>query len=178
MLFPDAVNMQSVQPTVFAAVEHALQWSSPWYWIVVAIPLFTVSVLHPVPWRLRTNDPTFLDLVTFLARRISVYVLELLVVLVPLIALFLFVISAGMPFGEAVSSYGAWLAGRLGQYWPIVAGAVVYGLALRFVWDRYISPRLSAYWRSVRVTQETDKLVDAREEVVTLKANSISNSLM
>lgn len=170
MLFPNAVNMQSVQPTVFAAVERALQWSSPWYWVVVAIPLFTVSVLHPVPWRLRTNDPTFLDLVTFLARRISVYALELLVVLIPLIGLFLFVISAGMPFGEAVSSYGRWLAGRLGQYWPFVAGAIAYGLVLRFVWDRYISPRLSAYWRSVRVTQETDKLVDAREEVVTLKA--------
>lgn len=170
MLFPNAVNMQSVQPTVFAAVERALQWSSPWYWVVVAIPLFTVSVLHPVPWRLRTNDPTFLDLVTFLARRISVYALELLVVLVPLIGLFLFVISAGMPFGEAVSSYGAWLAGRLGQYWPIVTGAIVYGLALRFVWDRYVSPRLSNYWRAMRVTQDADKPVDARDEAGTLSA--------
>lgn len=167
---PIAMNLHSAQTTFFRAVEHALQWSSPWYWIILAVPLFTVSVLHPVPWRLRTDDPTFLDLLTFLARRISVYALEVLVFFVPLIGLCLYAISAGTPFGESASSYGAWLADRLGQYWPILLGALAYGLVLRFVWDRYVSPKLSSYWRSMRVTQETDKLVDAREEVQTLKA--------
>lgn len=167
---PIAMNLHSAQTTFFRAVEYALQWSSPWYWIILAVPLFTVSMLHPVPWRLRTDDPTFLDLLTFLARRISVYALEVLVLFVPLIGLCLYAISAGAPFGESASSYGAWLLDRLGQYWPILLGALVYGLVLRFVWDRYVSPRLSSYWRSVRVTQETDKLVDARQEVLTLKA--------
>ncbi len=106
----------SAQTTFFRAVEHALQWSSPWYWIILAVPLFTVSVLHPVPWWLRTDDPTFLDLLTFFARRISVYALEVLVFFVPLIGLCLYAISAGAPFGESASSYGAWFADRLGQY--------------------------------------------------------------
>ncbi|KAA0072637.1 conjugal transfer protein TraC (plasmid) [Paraburkholderia sp. T12-10] len=153
-------------------VERALQWSSPSYWIILAIPLFAVSLLHPVPWRLRTNDPTVTDMLTFLGRRISVSALFVLVVLVPIIAFMMFFATARMPFPDALSSYGAWLAGRFGQYWPLVAGAIVYGLVLRFAWDRYASPRLSAYWRSIRVTQETDKLVDAREEVVTLKAKN------
>ncbi|MFP3681607.1 conjugal transfer protein TraC, partial [Pseudomonas sp. SIMBA_041] len=38
------------------------------------------------------------------------------------------------------------------------------------VWDRYVSPKLSAYWRSMRVTQEADKPVDARDEAGSLAA--------
>ncbi|MFP3558201.1 type IV secretion system DNA-binding domain-containing protein [Paraburkholderia sp. SIMBA_049] len=110
------------------------------------------------------------DLVTFLARRISVSALGVLVILLPLIAFVMFFATARMPFPDAVSSYGAWLAGRFVQYWPLVAGAIVYGLVLRFVWDRYVSPKLSAYWRSMRVTQEADKPVDARDEAGSLAA--------
>ncbi|RQR22953.1 conjugal transfer protein TraC, partial [Burkholderia sp. Bp9143] len=64
------------------------------------------------------------------------------------------------------------LRAQLAQYWPIILAAILYGVVLRFVWDRYAAPRLSAYWRAARVTQETDKLVDAREEVATLKAKA------
>ncbi|EIF32270.1 hypothetical protein BCh11DRAFT_07859 [Burkholderia sp. Ch1-1] len=170
MTFHNAPNMQAAQSTLAAIVDHALSWSSPWYWIVLAVPLFMVSMLHPVPWRLPSNDASFRDWLTFIGRRASVIALYAWLLLVPAVAFFLFIVTSGMPFQAAASSFLGWLGGRIGQYWPIVVGAVLYGVLLRFLWDRYIVPRLSSYLRSVRVRQETDKLVDAREEIVSLLA--------
>lgn len=170
MLFPNAVNISSAQSTFATMVDHALQWSSPWYWIILAVPLFTVSLLHPVPWRLSTENQTLAGLAAFIGRRAAVFALALLIFFVPLIALVLFMASAGTHAALAAEDFAGWIVGRLGLYWPVLVGAVVYGLVLRFVWDRYVSPKLSAYWRTLRITQETDKLVDAREEVATLKA--------
>lgn len=155
-------------------VEHALQWSSPGYWIVLAIPLFVVSLLHPVPWRLPSNDASMSDWITFIGRRASVIALSVWLVMVPLIAFFLFAVTCGMPFPAAVSSFLTWAGAQFGRYWPLIAGAILYGVLLRFVWDRYITPKLSSYWRSMRVTQQADRPVDAREEAGTLKAKDFA----
>ncbi|WP_076833081.1 TraM recognition domain-containing protein [Burkholderia pseudomallei] len=172
MSLPIATGIQSAQSAVFATVEHALSLAGPWYWIVLAIPLFVVSVLHPVPWRLPTNDPTFRDWLTFLGRRVSVIALYVWVLFVPALAFFLYVATAGSAFGPTAASFGTWAGAQLGRYWPIVVGAIVYGAVLRFVWDRYVTPKLSRYLRALRVKQEIDKMVDARDEIVNLKAKS------
>jgi hypothetical protein len=159
-----------MQSTAAMLVDHALLWSSPWYWIVLAVPLFMVSMLHPVPWRLPLNDASFWDWLTFIGRRASVIALYAWLLLVPPIAFFLFIVTSGLPFQAAASSFFGWLGGRFGQYWPIILGAVLYGALLRFLWDRCVLPRLSSYLRSVRVRQDTDKLVDARDEIANLQA--------
>jgi len=169
---PNAYAFQTAQSTVLSAVVHAVQWASPWYWIVLAIPLFVVSVLHPVPWRLPTNDASLRDWLTFIGRRASVITLYVWLLFVPLVAFLLYVAMSGLGFASAAANFGGELRAQLGQYWPIILAAILYGVVLRFLWDRYAAPRLSAYWRSARVMQETDKLVDAREEVATLKAKA------
>jgi hypothetical protein len=170
--FHNAPTLQAAQSTIAVIVDCALSWSSPWYWIVLAVPLFMVSMLHPVPWRLPSNDASFRDWLTFIGRRASVIALYAWLLLVPAIAFFMFIVTSGMPFQAAAPSFLGWLGGRIGQYWPIVVGAVLYGALLRFLWDRYVLPRLSSYLRSIRVRQETDKLVDAREEIEKVQAKS------
>lgn len=172
MSFPNAMNMQSAQSAIFSVAGHALQAASPWYWIVLAIPLFTVSVLHPVPWRLPSNDVKFRDWLTFIGRRVSVISLYVLLFFVPAIFFLVYVASSGMSFPTAAARFGTIVRGQLGRYWPLILAAIVYGVVLRFVWDRYITPKLSRYWRDLRVKQEIDKLVDARDEVQNLQAKT------
>ncbi|MEM5387893.1 conjugal transfer protein TraC [Paraburkholderia phymatum] len=172
MSLPNAFAFQSAQSALLSGVGNALQWASPWYWIVLAIPLFMVSVLHPVPWRLPSNDASFHDWIAFIGRRASVFLLYVWLLLVPLIAFVVYIAASGLPLATAATSFGAELRAQFGQYWPVILTAALYGAALRFLWDRYAAPRLSAWWRSMRVTQKTDRLVDAREEVATLKAKA------
>lgn len=170
--FPNAMNMQSAQSAIFSMAGHALQAASPWYWIVLAIPFFMVSMLHPVPWRLPSNDVKFRDLLAVAGRRTSVISLYVLLLFVPAIVFMIYVASSGMPFSTAAARFAAIARGQLGRYWPLILAAIVYGLVLRFAWDRYVIPKLSRVWRDARVSQKIDKPVDARDEVENLKAKS------
>ena len=152
------------------ALLRWLAWSSPWYWVILSVALFVVAGLHPVPWELPRDNHSVVDHTALLIRKVVVYAVAIAALVVPLLSYAVFVITAETPHAEASAAFVAWGVERLNHYWLMPAGALTVGLFLRFVWDRYIAPRLSAYWRSIRVTQETDKLVDAREEIMTLTA--------
>ncbi|KVE33129.1 conjugal transfer protein TraC [Burkholderia sp. TSV86] len=164
--------MQSAQSAIFSMAGHALQAASPWYWIVLAIPFFMVSMLHPVPWRLPPNDVKFRDLLAVVGRRASVISLYVLLLFVPAVVFLIYVASSGMSFPTAAARFATIARGQLGRYWPLVLAAIVYGVVLRFVWDRYVMPKLSRVWRDARVSQEIDKQVDARDEIENLKSKS------
>ncbi|RQR22921.1 conjugal transfer protein TraC, partial [Burkholderia sp. Bp9143] len=118
---------------MLSTVVHAVQWASPWYWIVLAIPLFVVSVLHPVPWRLPSNDASFRDWLAFIGRRASVITLYVWLLFVPLVAFLLYVAMSGFGFATAAANFGGELRAQLAQYWPIILAAILYGVVLRFV---------------------------------------------
>jgi hypothetical protein len=171
--FANAMNsMQTAQSAIFSLAGHALQAASPWYWIVLSIPFFTLSVLHPVPWRMPSNDASLRDWLTFIGRRASVISLYLWLLFVPAIVFLIYVASSELAFKIAAARFGEIARGQLGRYWPLMLAAIAYGAVLRFLWDRYMMPRLSKIWRSMRVQQETDKLVDAREEIAKVQAKS------
>lgn len=156
------------------ALMAMLAWSSPWYWVVLAVALFTVGLVHPVPWTLKDDEESFVSHLVLWVRKVAAYTALWGILALPLLVYCTFVLSADTSSGEASAAFLAWAADRLGRYWMLVVGAFVVGLALRFLWDRYAVPVLSKYWRTLRITQETDKLVDAREEVATLKAKEFS----
>ncbi|KVD99659.1 conjugal transfer protein TraC [Burkholderia vietnamiensis] len=153
------------------ALMRWLEWSSPWYWVGLAFSLLIVGVLHPVPWELPRGDESAISHALLMVRKVGVYALLILGLLVPFLTYATYVIDQRErlnPSAEIID----WGVERLGHYWMMPAAALVAGLVLRFLWDRYAGPALSGFWRSIRVTQETDKLVDAREEIQTLKAKS------
>lgn len=152
------------------AIMALLAWSSPWYWVVLAVALATVGLLHPVPWTLKDDEESFVAHLVLWVRKAAAYTALWGILAIPLLVYCTFVLSADTSSGQASSVFLEWGADRLRRYWMMVVGAFAVGLALRFLWDRYAVPVLSKYWRSLRIEQETDKLVDAREEVATLKA--------
>ena len=152
------------------ALMAMLAWSSPWYWVVLAVALFTVGLVHPVPWTLKDDEDSFVSHLVLWVRKAAAYTALWGILALPLLVYCTFVLSADTSSGEASAAFLAWAADRLGRYWMMVVGAFLAGLVLRFLWDRYAVPVLSKYWRTLRITKETDKLVDAREEVATLKA--------
>lgn len=147
-----------------------LAWSSPWYWVVLAVALFTVGLVHPVPWTLKDDEDSFVSHLVLWVRKAAAYTALWGILALPLLVYCTFVLSADTSLGEASAAFLAWGANRFRHYGMMVPVAFTAGLVLRFMWDRYAVPALSKYWRTLRITQETDQLVDAREEVATLKA--------
>lgn len=167
MLF-HGLNFHAV---VSDALMRWLEWSSPWYWVGLALSLLLVGILHPVPWELPRGEESFVTHALLMARKGGVYALLALGLLIPFLTYTTYVIDQrDRPNRSA--EIADWGMERLGHYWPMLVGALLGGLILRFLWDRYAGPALSGFWRSMRVTQETDKLVDAREEIEKLKAKS------
>lgn len=154
------------------ALFASLAWSSPNYWILLAAGLFIVGVLHPVPWELRTDDPSFFAHAALHVRRWTVKLLAVWLLLVPLITYVVFCLSASTPQAVASSGFLTWAADRMWDYGPGVAAACLVGFGLRYASDRYVVPRWSAYWRRHRKTQHADKPVDARDEVGSLVAKN------
>ncbi|MFN7608221.1 MAG: conjugal transfer protein TraC, partial [Ralstonia sp.] len=138
------------------AIMALLAWSSPWYWVVLAVALATVGLLHPVPWTLKDDEDSFVAHLVLWVRKAAAYTALWGILAIPLLVYCSFVLSADTSSGQASSVFLEWGADRLGRYWMMVAGAFVVGLALRFLWDRYAVPVLSKYWRSLRIEQETD----------------------
>ncbi|MEX3582922.1 MAG: conjugal transfer protein TraC [Burkholderia sp.] len=153
------------------ALMRWLEWSSPWYWVGLALTLLIVGILHPVPWELPRGEESIVTHALLQSRKVGVYGVVILGLIVPFTTYATYVIDK-RERPSASAEFLEWGMERLGHYWMMLAAALVSGLLLRFLWDRYAGPALSRFWRSVRVTQETDKLVDARDEILSLKAKS------
>ncbi|MFC0694203.1 conjugal transfer protein TraC [Paraburkholderia humisilvae] len=148
-----------------------LEWSSPWYWVGLALTLFAVGFLHPVPWNLPRDEESFVTHALLVARKTSVFGLLILALLVPFLTYAAYVIDQKerpSPSADILD----WGFERFAHYSTMPASALIAALILRLLWDRYASPALSGMWRAMRVTQKMDRLVDARDEIANLKARS------
>jgi Type IV secretion-system coupling protein DNA-binding domain len=155
-----------------SAVLRWLEWSDPAYWFGLAALLFVVGLVHPVPWELRNDDATMLEHAILHVRRNAVKLLVIVLLIVP------FVSYAGFCFTASANSHAAsvaffeWGVERLQMYWILLAAAAGGGLAVRLGIDRTVMPRLSAWLRARRVTQDEDRLSDARNEAGAIVARS------
>jgi hypothetical protein len=143
---------------LIAAIEDLLlgNFDPYWFWSM-GVVLLTLAVIGIAPVVLETGVGSHGTLMVY-ARRIFLSFFAALVTLL---------------IGGAImlpSRLGRSLAGDLAAEWawdwgPFLIAAIILGLGIRLLWQRYADPWISQQLRALRTEQETEMLSDIRTEI-------------
>jgi len=151
-----------------------LALSDPYWWILISILLFILSMIHFLPLVLEDKNHRTKDHVLLQIRRVSVFLFVGVGLIYPLCIYVLFGIFN--PAKDTISSqiFIDWALDMLARYWTAPLAGFLAGTLLNMLWHRYGEPYFSNLKRKYRVNQAEDKLSDVRKESNDLAAKNFN----
>lgn len=149
-----------------------LMLSDPYWWIIISILLFILSMIHFLPLALEDTNHRAKDHVFLHLRRLCVFLFVGVGLIFPLCLYILFGIFS--PDSNTIASqvFIDWALNMLSKYWTAPLAGFLSGTLLNMCWHRYGEPYLSNLKRKYRVNQAEDKLSDVRTESQNLTAKN------
>lgn len=143
-----------------------IEWVDPYAWFVASLMAFVLGLIGSSPLNYDHNPDRKLrlhEVIAVYTRRISLVGIPLVGFLYPLCAWFFYTTGKGLDLLTTFQTFFSWYKGEL-IFWLLPLGWVIVGFLIRFYLIRYLSPIISSVGRKLRVTQQTDKLSDIRDE--------------
>ncbi len=152
-------------------------WSSPWYWVSISIPLFILGAIGTSPIYLPRNDSdkaTLLNILTIKIRHFSFLALFVLIMVLPFAV-----------WGSGISIYGnndkvftklffEFLWEGYKNVWEVPILGMLLGWSMSFCYHRYIVVTLSKMKRKMTMKQTGEELSDIRAEDGIIKTKNFN----
>lgn len=152
----------------FSQINYELmQWTNNYWWPALAGLIFIACLIGMAPLSTHHEQP-FHQIIFVFLRKIILWII-LIMILIPLITLYLYDTTMKNQLADSTHAWMNWFAILANNNWPIIIKLAALGLALRFVYKRYIQPFLSTMMRGLRNTQGTEKPTDIRQEASRFK---------
>ena len=156
----------------FSSLDKIMMWADPGWWIWLAMLLFIIGAIHPLPLELDKDNRNFFDLILVWVRRICLGLLLAFGLIIPLVLYIAFGALAQGNDIHTASLFIDWFLEMAGSYWMLPISACALGVASNFTWHRYGEPYFSNMSRDLRVNQDEEEYSDAREEIKKYEAIS------
>lgn len=150
-------------------------WADPWWWVSLSLCVFTLALFHPVPLVLSSDrDHDFQEQIALGVRRVTWGILVLLLLILPVL---LYTSFGGFNIAGHERNHKIfmdWCYNQFTNYWMIPLTGLILGVGSAALWHRYITPRLSQFFKKYRVKQSEDSVSDMRSDGTKYSAKSFN----
>src|SRR5437762_4764281 len=155
-----------------ALLTTLAEYFDPGAYNTLAAMLAVIVIINPLPLIPRVEDETALDFLLIWSRRLLLLAILLFMFALPPALFLLFGLVYNEHYADVDRAACEWLLDTAQSNWWRPALGVVMGTLFKAVYERYVWPELSSWFRSQRVLTVTDKMSDVRIAFDELKLKS------
>lgn len=139
-----------------------MQWTNEWWWWSWIYIFFIGSLIQMTPLKLH-HEQSFTQIIGVWIRRLIIIYSTLLIAL-PFVLLYVYEISMDKSLGDSSADFIRWFEDLLlDKYWyPIPA--ILSGMSIRIIFNRYVIMHVSGILRKLRKRQMDDEASDIKDE--------------
>lgn len=158
-----------------AHLDTLLRLSNPFFFNLHALSLAVLIIINPIPLRTHMDkQESAIEVALIWVRRLLVFTLVVLTFVMPFYIFSVFnLVNAETYKNVEVISKALIFSLFKAHWWRIIVG-IVAGIVIKALYERYVAPQLSSWWRTLRVNAVNDKLSDVRETIGTLQTKSFN----